>query len=397
MPSFDLYKKRLGNPRTNGHAHKIESDQVMEATWYNDISAKTAFFYDQNHDEEFNIKDDLHPERTHKIPIEVKLFEIEYNSLSKDEQGFHLQFKPSFEYKNVIPYYDEEFVDKYSAHFPVGLYLDYPDEKGIYHRWLCVGQYRQFANQFPTWIVLPCDFKIQWIFKNQRYESWGVLRSQSSYNSGVWTDYKITSVENQKIIWLPMNEITKKIFYNQRVAISQYREEPIVWKCSKVEDMNVKGITRYTFAQDLWNAHTDYIEKDEDENVIGMWCDYYDNGEVLPLVPIEIPTTVYSVLSYSGLKPEMRIGGSYKKFSVTFYDDDEIIDFRNGVWTFTIDGIDVSSLITTLDSSQSTDVDVNQIKAKINASAEYIGKVLVVGFESNDGIKSELEINLLGT
>ena len=37
-----------------------------------------------------------------------------------------------------------------------------------------------------------------------------------------------------------------------------------VWGNSKVEDMNVRGITRYTFAQDLWNSHTDYIEKDED-------------------------------------------------------------------------------------------------------------------------------------
>ena len=193
-----------------------------------------------------------------------------------------------------------------------------------------------------------------------------------------------------------MNDITKTIFYDQRVVISQLRDEPVVWKCSKVEDMNVKGIARYTFAQNLWNAHTDYIEKDEDGNVVGMWCDYYDNGEVLPTPLPETPSTIYSILSYSGLKPDMRIGGSYKKFTVTFYDDNEVIEHKNGTWTFSIDGTDVSSMITTLDSSQSTDVAENQIKAKIATSTDYIGKILVVGYESDDGIKSELEINLLG-
>ena len=395
MPSFDLYKKQLGNPKTNGEAHKLESDMVMEATWYNDINAKTAYFYNQSRDEEFNVWDDLHPDKTHKIPIDVKLFEMEYNSLSKDEQGFHLQFKPSFDYKKVVQYYDEEFTKPFAAHFPVGMYLDYPDEKGIFHRYLVVGQYRQFANQFSTWIVLPCDFKLQWIYKNQKYESWGVLRSQRSYNSGVWTDYKLTTVENQKVIWLPMNDITKTIFYDQRVIISQYRDEPVCWHCSKVEDMNVKGITRYTFAQDLWNSHTDFIEKDEDGNVIGMWADYFTNGDVLPIAPSEPVSVIYSEISYSGLKPEMRIGGSYKKFTVTFYDDGEVIEHRDGTWTFTIDGVDVSSMITTLDNTQSTDVAENQIKAKITASADYIGKILVVGYESDD-IKSNLEINLLG-
>ena len=396
MPSFDSYKKQLGNPKTNGEARKLESDMIMMQTWYEDISSKTAYFYNQERDEEFNVREDLHPERTHKIPIEVKLFEIEYNSLSKDEQGFHLQFKPDFKYKEAVPYYDDEFTWRWNAHFPIGLYFDYPDSNDIFHRYLVVGQYRQYANQFPTWIALPCDHKLQWIYKNQKYESWGVLRSQSSYNSGVWTDYKLTSIENQKIIWLPMNDITRTIFYDQRVVISQYRDEPVVWSCSKVEDMNVRGIARYTFAQDLWNAHTDFIEKDEDGNVIGMWCDYFDNGEVIPTPPLEPISNIYSVISYSGLKPDMRIGGSYKKFTVTFYDDGEVIEHKEGAWTFRIDGVNVSDMITTLDNSQSTDVAENQIKAKIAASADYIGKTLVVGYESSDGIKSEIEINLLG-
>ena len=81
---------------------------------------------------------------------------------------------------------------------------------------------------------------------------------------------------------------------------------------------------------------------------------------------------------------------------MTFYNEDEVIQYRTGHWTYTIDGVDVSSKITTLDSTESTDVAINQVKAKLEADDNLIGKILTVGFESNDGIKSEMEINIVG-
>jgi hypothetical protein len=182
MPSLDLYKKMLGSPKTIGEAHKFESDKIMEWTWNNDTDSKIGYFYTQDRDEEFRNRSTLHPERTHKIPIEIKFFEMEYNSLSKDEVAFHIMFKPSFDYKNVVPYYDEEFLRPLGSSFPIGLYCDISDSNGNYNRWLVVGQYRQYANQFPTYLVLPCDHLLQWIYQGKKYESWCVLRSQSSYN-----------------------------------------------------------------------------------------------------------------------------------------------------------------------------------------------------------------------
>lgn len=178
MPSLDMYKK-LNNARTTGQAHKIQSDNVMEATWYNDISAKTAWFYDQDHDDEFFIRDNLHPEKSHsKIPVEVKIFEIEYNSLAKDTIALHLQFKPS--YKCNIPYYKEKFADPLGAIFPIGMYVEAPDGNGVFHRYLVVDQYRYYSDQFPTYLILPCNHKLQWVYDNRKYESWCVLRSQNS-------------------------------------------------------------------------------------------------------------------------------------------------------------------------------------------------------------------------
>jgi len=182
MPSFELYKKLLGGI-TDGQARKRDSDMVMEATFWEDISSRTAYFYSQEYDDEFDVEDDLHPEKSKtKIPIDIKFYEIEYNSLSNDEVGMHVMFKPSFDYKDVVPYYDEVFRKPLSAAFPDGLYADIPDEKGEYHRWLFVDEYRRYANQFPSFIVLPVNFKARWIYDNKKMESWGVLRSQNSYN-----------------------------------------------------------------------------------------------------------------------------------------------------------------------------------------------------------------------
>jgi hypothetical protein len=390
MPSFDVYKKMLGNNNI-GQAIKAQSDMIMEATWDSDLDAKTAYFYSQKYDDEFEKSDDLHPELSKtKIPVKVKLFEMEYNSLSKDEVAWHLIFQPSFDYHQVIPYYDEDFAKVTKSMFPIGLYLDYPDSKGIYHRWLVVGQYRYYGNQFPSYQVLPADYKLQWIFERKKYECWGVLRSQNSYNSGVWTDYKTTEPENQKIIWMPYNDKTVNIFYDQRVAISEPRKEPVVWKCTKVEDMNVRGIIRITWAQDQWNEHTDYVEKTDDGLVRGIWCDYFTTDGIAPTdtTPKE---NIHSVISYVG-KSTIKVGGSYKKFTVDFFDGEKPIDFMLGQWKFEIDGNDVSSLLKT----STDDIEKNQIKVQFIGSDKYMGKTLVVSYITTTGITSSVDIAVTG-
>ena len=395
MPSFDLYQKMYGG-MTQGQVRKRDSDMVMEQTWDEDINSRIIYLYDQNHDDQFAIVDELNPEESKmKIPVEAKFYEIEYNSLSKDEVGMHVMFKPSFDYKDIVPYYDEVFRKPLSAVFPDGLYADIPDEKGIYHRWLFVDEYRRYANQFPSFIVLPVNFKARWIYDNKKMESWGVLRSQNSYNSGVWTDSRFTAIENQKLIWLPFNDTTKTIFYDQRIAISQDRDVPVVWSCSKVEDKNVNGVVRYTFKQDLFDEHNDFIERDQDGNLIACWCDYFKSN-----VPIEEPDQpepdIYSEVTYSGNSVKMTIKGNFKKFTVTFYNADGEIPLRSGEWKFTINDEDVTDMLEIKTSNDDISLSPNQIKAKFIGDDSYIGENLVVGYESDDHIKSSVTMNLVG-
>ena len=404
MPSLDTYKKIKGNVKTIGEIHKNQSDMVIEATWNNDINSKIAWFYDQDRDDEYELSDDLHPYKSQtKIPIEIKFYEIEYNSLSKDETGMHIMFKPSFNYQEAVPYYDKEYRDIVDSIWPIGMYMDCADSEGIYHRYLVVGQYRHYANQFPSYIVLPCDFKLRWVMKQQKYSTWGVLRSQSSYNSGVWQDYRIQTIENQKLFWMPYSFINAEIFYDTRCAISSPRKEPVCWSVSKVEDMNVKGIIRLTFKQDKFNKNTDVIEYDNNNNYITTWCNLKKDGvpieeEQHTLIPLSL---VHSVITYSGIKPDIKVNGSGKKFIVKFYNDEynkNEIPVPEGRWNFTIceNNEDASSLIEYEDITPEGEKYYKQIRVKFIGSDENINKDLYVWYISDTGIKTFVTVNIVG-
>jgi hypothetical protein len=95
-----------------------------------------------------------------------------------------------------VDYYPKLFADRYDALFPIGLYVDIMHEDGTYNKWLVVDKANYNGNQFPTFEILRCDFIARWIYNGHRYECPAVLRSQNSYNSGLWLDYKIQSVED---------------------------------------------------------------------------------------------------------------------------------------------------------------------------------------------------------
>ena len=102
----------------------------------------------------------------------------------------------------------------------------------------------------------------------------------------VWLDYKIQSVEDQQKFAVPMTRDTETLFYNIRMIVdTKVETEPRSWLISKVNRISPNGICRVTLAQDIFNPHTDYIEKDEDGNIVGLWADYYKSN----IEPTEVP------------------------------------------------------------------------------------------------------------
>ena len=394
MPSLHEYRRRIGG-LTSGQAKKYESDLIMDNTWWEDISSKVAYLYDYYHDNEPYKLRNLTPDLRKMTPVDIKFLVNAYSSENKDQVGYHIQFRPG--HKCQVPYYKEMFEDRWDAEYPVGLYCMIPDEQGIYRKWLITENANHLGNQFPTYYVLPCDHVFQWIYGGKKYQLAGVFRSQSSYNSGVWVDYKVERPENQKKCILPMNDLSATIFYNQRIALSADVKEPVVWRCTKVEQIGPKGIDRLTFAQDVWDGVHDYVERDEYGKLIGIWCNFFETKldkkeEPDPVIPV---FTKHAEITFTGVKPQIKVGGSYKKFTVNLYNDKDVLPYDGGVWSYEIDGADVSGELNIVAPADDARLDDNQVKLKIPKDDSYIGKILTISHVSTEGIKASVDIEII--
>lgn len=192
MPTFKEMQQMYENIGTIGQQLKIQSDYVMEATWDNDIQSKVCYIYDYYHDDEPNLnRNIIHEPNTTKTRIDAKFIIKSYSSLSKDEVEYYLQFKPSqkmsFKKNDDLYYFETDYRQKYGVEFPIGMYIDIPDDQGTYQRWLICS--KEIANQFVKYNILPCDYWFHFIItkdgKRYKRKIWGITRSQSSYNSGL--------------------------------------------------------------------------------------------------------------------------------------------------------------------------------------------------------------------
>lgn len=389
MPSMETYRKLHSG--TTGQERKRQSDQIMDFTWWNDIQSKVAYLYDYYHDDYKKQLDDLDsPNDSKKIPIDIKFVQSSSQTYNKDAVTVHLQLRP--EQKCNVWYYEKLFKQRYNATFPVALYVDIPDEQGIYNRWLVVQKANYNVTQFPTFEILRCDKVFQYVIDRKKYWIAGVLQSQNSYNSGIWTDFKMSTVEDQQKFIVPLNRDTEKIYYNQRMIIdSAVLTEPRTWKVSKINRITSNGLVLVTLAQTQFNPNTDYIEIGEDGNVIGMWADYYvENTTAEPTDAIQPQNNIIATITYTG-NSTIRLNGGYKKLTVNFTEGDKPSDFMFGQWQYFVDDIDVSDLII----YSPTELAENEIKFKISSTdLTYGGKTLVVKYIVNDDIQTSLELGI---
>ena len=176
--SNENYRSGL-NFMTAGEVAKIQSDNTMNDTWWNDPASQVAYLYDYYHDDNKTQLRNMQPKNDwKKIPIDIKFIVATHQSYDKDIVTRHMMLRPH--QKCNVDYYEEMFVDTYSALFPVGLYVDIADENGQYNRWIVARISDYYDPQFPKLELLPCDYIFQWVFDGVKYNMAGTLRSQSS-------------------------------------------------------------------------------------------------------------------------------------------------------------------------------------------------------------------------
>lgn len=402
MPSLQT-ARRVANAKNNGaktigQIYKEQSDWAMEQTWDNDEQSKLCYIYDWKHDDSPNMNIGMTYKNTTKTPIDAKILVSKYGSIDKDSPTLQCQFKPSqkeyFTEEDDL-FYMEEYRKKYQLDdIFVGMYLDVPDKKGVYHRHLiCM---KDVEQNFQKYFLLPCDYLLQWVQtkadKRYRRSMWCVLKSQSSYNSGIWVDNVTASQQNQELLFIPTNEVSDTIYYvsednnnNQRliVDIPNYSIEnwtPNTWVVSKVERVNVRGRTKLTLYQKPFNSNTDYIEKDENGIITGLWANYF--GGTAPTDP-SIPTTPPSSITarISASTSTIKVGGSYKNLTVNLFNDsneDITTEYADATftWTCSIDNEDWTDKVT-----WRAGTEYNQKKVKFPNDTSVIGKILSIKCE----------------
>lgn len=411
MPSLQT-ARRIANTKTNnaktiGQIYKEQSDWAMEQTWWNDPQSKVAYIYDYFHDDQPEIKDHMTYENTTKTRIDIKFIVKSYQSMDKDQVDYYIQFRPDekfdFTEEDELYYYEKDFRKKYGADYPIGMMIDIPDDRGIYHKWLICRD--EPANQFPKFLILPLNYRLYWIEQNgdKRYKRnmWCAIRMQSSYTSGSYVDKVFSRPDNQTKLWFSMNSITEKFWYsddddkNMRLIVSAPLEQPVTWRITKCENAQPLGIQKLTLYQDRFNEHTDYVNLETGE----MYANYFDS-EIAPSDP-DTPTPTPSSITarISASTSTIKVDGSYKNLTVNLFNDsneDITTEYADATftWTCSIDEEDWTDKVIWRDSTE-----YNQKKVKFPSDSSVLNKILsikcVITIE-NKTIESEvLQLELI--
>ncbi len=181
-------------------------------------------------------------------------------------------------------------------------------------------------------------------------------------------------------MWLPTNNDTLTIGYNQRFLISdEKRFPPICYQTSKIEDTQPIGLTKLKFTQETYNPTTDNYEL--------MLADYYSSS-ITPEVPdIETELKSTATITYSGTKPTIKVGGSFKTFTPAFSDESVIVS----KWTISDENGDISG-----DTNYTIERDGDKLKLKVALNYNLVGTVLIVQLIGSDKSTAEVQIEVIG-
>lgn len=189
-------------------------------------------------------------------------------------------------------------------------------------------------------------------------------------------------MDNITSAWLPTNNDTLTIGYNQRFIISDPRRRPpLAWQVSKIEDTQPEGLTKLKFTQETFDPVHDNAEL--------MLANYYSS----PIEP-EVAGTVTelpkpAVITYSGNKPTLKVGGNFKTFTASF--DSQGVSPRR--WIISDEnGNEITSEMT----DYIVAYDGDKLKLKIARNYNLVNKVLIIQVIGTDGSAGEIKMEVVG-
>ena len=345
---YDVYKNRMAHRGKNmGEMLRMQSNMVIEQTWDRDPNFRQVYV----------VKVDKGlPKVTEKHNLIDVKFNVEtYQTIASDEPAYLLQFRHGAEKNN--------------PDIAVGSYVYMQDEDGDWKWWLICSLDER--PQFRQYHILETNWTLKWIVNNEIQQCLAVQRYQNSYSSGLQSGSVLTGVNDITSIWVPTNISTQTIGYDQRFLISDVGRIPaLCYKVSKISDTSPIGLVKFSLIQTQFNENTD--------NTNLMIADYYKS--VIKPVDSQMndPSATYktALITYSGTKPTIKVGGSFKVFTPVFSDESVTVD----KWTIRDESGDISA-----DNENYTiEHDDNKLKVKVALNYSLIGKKLTIRLIGTD-------------
>lgn len=355
---FDAYKSRMA-VRGNNMSEMLrkQSNMVIEQTWDRDPNYRQVYVV--------KVDSGL-PEVTleHEL-IDAKFNIKTYQSITSDEVSYMLQFR-----------HGEE---KRHPEIAIGSYIYMADEDDNWKWWLLC--HEDERPQFRQWQILECNWTLGWVVDNKVYHCLAVQRVQQSYNSGSWDGDRLTFTDNVTSVWLPTNNDTLTIGYNQRFLISDKRRfPPICYQTSKIEDTQPIGLTKLKFTQETYNPSTDNYEL--------MLADYYSSNVIPEVQDNKTVVEPTATITYNGNAKTVKVGGSYKIFTPVFGSETVTVD----KWVVSDENGDVS-----FDKENYTiEYDGDLLKLKVSRNYYLIGKILTIQVVGTDKSTAKISVEVIG-
>lgn len=358
----ELFLKRMELIGGLNDVIKDSSNTIMNTNFTHDGNYKKAVLYDWDLNE--------------LEAVDIKFQYSQKYSINKDQVEYLVQFRPL--------YHPEKQYKHADGLERMGFFLDIPDDTGTMNKWLILG--RNDEDQFVRYNVLKCNWVFKYIVDGKIYEQLGVLRDRNNYNSGIWSDGFVTSVENQSMFLVPTNKKVELINYDLRFMLSDNKVNPLVYAVSKRTDTYPIGINKITLVQDHYNKKVDNSE-------LGI-CNYYSS-------PIGVeedatsPDTSNIEITFNGSQPVLFLGGSPRSFiAKELLEDGASVPVIEGSWEFYLG----DELLEQADLDKQFIITFTADGVDIRARRLYalVGQTLLLKYISDDGRIANLKLEVKG-
>lgn len=352
---FDHFKSRMAHRGANmSEMLRMQSNMVIEQTWNNDPNARRVYVV--------KVTRGL-PTVTDKHElVDVKFNVDTYQKVGSDEPAYHLQFRHGAEKRN--------------PDIGVGSYVYMEDEDGEWKWWMIVSFDER--PQFRQYHIIECNWKFGWVVDGKIYYHLGILRNGSSTREADENSYTST-VNGNMICWMATNTETQTIGHDQRFLISDAgRMPPLCYSVATISDSMPIGITKFVMSQSTFDAIHD--------NADLMLAGYFADG-VEPVEPdIEQELSGTAIISYSGTKPTIKVGGSSKTFTPVFSVEGTVV----AQWLVSDENGDISG-----NTNYTIERDGENLKIKVELNYNLIGTILIVQLVGSDGSTAELSVEVI--